>query len=70
MTYTGKVKNGVIILDGEACLADGTEVRVEPIRTPSCTLGERLMKYAGQARDLPPDMAERHDHYLHGQPRE
>jgi hypothetical protein len=31
--------------------------------------GERLLKFAGRAKDLPPDIAENHDHYLHGHPK-
>jgi hypothetical protein len=27
------------------------------------------MKYAGTAPGLPADMAEQHDHYIHGQPK-
>ena len=69
MTYKGTVKGGVVVLDRGASLADGTEVRVEPIDRPATTLGERLMRYAGKAKDLPSDMAENHDHYIHGQPR-
>ena len=26
-------------------------------------------KWAGKAEDLPPDLAENHDHYLHGAPK-
>jgi hypothetical protein len=32
------------------------------------TLSERLLKHAGTVPDLPPDLAERHDHYIHGTP--
>jgi hypothetical protein len=31
--------------------------------------GEALLEVAGSVRDLPPDYAENHDHYLHGLPR-
>jgi len=30
MVYLGKVKNGVVMLDGGTALPDGMEVRVEP----------------------------------------
>jgi hypothetical protein len=30
---------------------------------------EGLLKIAGTVNDLPPDMAEQHDHYIHGTPR-
>ncbi len=47
MTYKGKVKDGVVVLDQGISLADGTEVRVEPVAPRVETLGKRLMKYAG-----------------------
>jgi len=34
------------------------------------TLSERLLKHAGTVPDLPPDMAEQHDHYTHGTPKQ
>lgn len=35
MIYQGQVKNGVVVLDGEAPLPDGTLVRVEPFNAPA-----------------------------------
>ena len=72
MTYRGRVKNGVIVLDDSAALPDGTEVQIEPVngedeRGP--TLAERLKDVIGIAEGLPPDMARNHDHYIHGTPR-
>lgn len=71
-TYTGEVRNGVVVLETEHSLEDGTLVRVEPIvaqspETP--TLAERYAAIIGIIDDLPPDMAEQHDHYIHGTPR-
>ncbi len=43
-----------------------------PARTDSespTTLGQRLLKLAGIAEGLPSDMAEQHDHYIHGTPK-
>jgi hypothetical protein len=34
------------------------------------TLAEQLGDLVGSVPDLPPDMAEQHDHYLHGAPKE
>ncbi len=69
MKYTGTVKGGVVVLEG-VTLEDGTVVQVEPLeRAPASTLGQRLKRFAGTARGLPPDMAENHDHYLHGRPK-
>ena len=33
------------------------------------TLSEALLEFAGVAEGLPTDMAENHDHYLHGVPK-
>lgn len=70
MTYKGIVKNGVVVLDGAVELHDGTVVRVEPVVTSNGeggrTIYERLDALAGTARDLPGDLARRHDRYLHG----
>ena len=71
MDYRGKVSGGVVVLEPGVDLPEGAEVRVEvltsPLSSPSTTLGQRLMKFAGRAKGLPADMAENHDHYLHGQ---
>jgi hypothetical protein len=70
MELEGTVQNGVIVVDSPDPLPEGTKVKIvveppgEPSRKP--TLGERLLKHAGTVPDLPQDMAEQHDHYLHG----
>ena len=73
MKYTGTVKGGVVVLEGDATLAEGTMVRVEPVEPAqeraASTLGEMLLTFAGKAKGLPPDMARNHDHYLHGLPK-
>ncbi len=58
-------------------LPEGAEVRVELVRPSQSplldeqgqTLGQKLMKYAGRAVNLPEDAALNHDHYLHGTPK-
>ncbi len=70
MVYRGHVKNGVVVLDPEVKLPEGIEVRVEPATPPPRkTLAEQLGDLVGSVPDLPPDMAEQHDHYLHGAPK-
>jgi hypothetical protein len=67
MIYRGRVQNGVVVLEDNVNLPDGTEVRVEPIRQrPRKTLAERYHSIIGIVDDLPEDMAENHDQYLHG----
>ena len=34
MTYRGRIKNGVVILDGKPSLEDGTLVAVKPLQHP------------------------------------
>ncbi len=71
MTYQGTVKNGVVVFDGEPPLPDGARVSVEPAdMAPKRTLAERLKPVIGIAKGLPPDLAENHDHYLHGRPKQ
>ncbi len=72
MSYTGKVRNGVVVLDHGASLADGTIVRVEPVQPAEEASGHghrALMKLAGVIKDKPSDWARNHDHYIHGQPK-
>jgi hypothetical protein len=73
MELEGTVQNGVIVVNSPDPLPEGTKVKIvvetpgEPAR--KSTLGERLLKHAGTVTDLPPDMAEQHDHYIHGTPK-
>ncbi len=70
MTYTGRVKNGVVVLDDGASLAEGTKVRVEVAESKDIpTLAEQLKDVIGKAKGLPSDFAKNHDHYLHGLPK-
>lgn len=71
MTLQGTVQNGVVVLDPPTQLAEGTgvEVVVKEKEEAATTLGQRLLKLAGIAKGLPSDMAEQHDHYIHGTPK-
>jgi predicted DNA-binding antitoxin AbrB/MazE fold protein len=71
VTVQGIVKNGVVVLDSPAQLPDGTrvEVVIKENEKAATTLGQRLLKLAGIAEGLPSDMAEQHDHYIHGTPK-
>ena len=76
MVYRGHVKGGVVVFDAESRLPEGIEVTIEPI-APSPgktlasgkTLAEQLGDLVGSVPDLPSDMAQQHDHYLHGAPK-
>lgn len=71
MTLAGTVHNGAIILDQGAVLPEGTRVKVsvEPTEEAGRELRDFLLKHAGAAKGLPSDLAEQHDHYLHGTPK-
>jgi len=75
MVYRGIVKNGVVVLGEGADLPEGTEVRVEPMARDQGlpkegpTLVEQFADVIGTVPELPRDMAEQHDHYLHGSPK-
>jgi hypothetical protein len=72
---TGKVVNGVVILDQPGRLEDGTKVRIQPVSEhlntegDSSALREMLLSFAGAVEGLPSDMALNHDHYLYGVPK-
>ena len=73
MTVRGHILNGTVVLDEPVKLPDGTSVEVEvralegADETPS--IWDKLKKYSGAVKGLPPDMARNHDHYIHGTPR-
>ena len=75
MTYAGKVKGGVVVLERGAKLAEGMRVTVSPVpakmptasRIPS--LAKRLKNVIGKGRGLPVDLSENHDFYIHGAPK-
>ena len=76
MTYKGHIKNGVVVLDEQVNLPDGTQVRVEAVGTvhedePSSQpmLTEIFKDIIGKGEGLPSDGSEQHDHYIYGTPR-
>ena len=69
MTFIGRVSNGTIVLPPDAHLPEGTEVRVEALASGARNLAERYARLIGIADDLPADLAENLDHYVHGHPK-
>jgi len=72
MTYRGHIENGAVILDDPVDIPEGTTVSVavmEDTIPAEKTLYERLSPFIGKATGLPPDLAQNHDHYLHGRPK-
>ncbi len=67
MSFTGKVKDGVVVLPPGLKLPDGLEVQlIVPDMASSPSFAERYAAYIGAADDLPSDLAENLDHYVHG----
>ena len=71
MSYTEHVEKGVVVFDGPDRPPDGTAVRVEEVPTALAqpTWGEVFKDLVGAAEGLPDDMADHHDHYIHGAPK-
>ena len=71
MTFTGKVVKGAIILPPNVRLPEGLqlEVTIPELAAQTAAIHERLLKFAGIIKDVPPDFARNHDHYIHGAPR-
>jgi len=78
MVYRGRVKNGVVVLEGRARPEEGTKVTVRALRKAArparkkkrpMTLYERLKPLIGKAKGLPPDASVNIDHYLYGTPK-
>ena len=75
MTYRGHYRNGIVVFDERPAFAEGASVEV--MASPSTieaavvapelpSWGEVFNEFVGQVRDLPADMADNHDHYIHG----
>ncbi len=72
MELTGVINNGTVVFDQPCNIPDGTKVTIrieETAEAAPTTLGKRLMKHAATVTGLPEDLAEQHDHYLHGTPK-
>ena len=77
MVYKGHVKNGVVVVDEPVSLPEGAEVeialtsasgqRIDDENIP--TLYEQFKDFIGIVNGLPPDLAQNHDHYIHGCPK-
>lgn len=67
MTCKVKVENGTIRLPSGVKLPDGAEVQLTiPESALNGSFADRYAAYIGAADDLPPDLAENLDHYVHG----
>jgi hypothetical protein len=78
MTYRGRVKNGVVVLDGPGALPEGAVVsirtvagagRVAKARKQAPTMYDRYKRCIGKAKGMPADASVNIDHYLYGAPK-
>jgi len=78
MTYRGRVRNGVVVLEPGVRLREGMDVRVEPVGEAEAVaegsqearrLRDGLLSFSGVIKEGPSDLARNHDHYLHRTPR-
>jgi hypothetical protein len=70
MGVKGTMRGGVVVLEATTDWEDGTEVDVVPRpKAPKKDIADALLDWAGSAVGLPEDLAENHDHYLHGLPK-
>jgi hypothetical protein len=70
MELEGVVHNGVIVPDDARALAEGTRVRIEPVRgSKETTFGQLFGDLVIDCPDLPTDLAAQHDHYRLGKPK-
>ncbi len=76
MSYIGRIKNGVVVIQGPTPLPEGAEVEIIPraerengSAKTSLSLYERLKPIIGTAKGLPADAARNVDHYLYGMPK-
>lgn len=67
MICTVKVENGTIRLPPGLHLPEGSEVQLTvPDSVATASFAERYAAYIGAANDLPADLAQNLDHYVHG----
>jgi len=71
MNYTGKVKNGVVVLPSDVKLSEGAEVQVVPreAQPQEDPFLEAALRVAKPRPHWPPDYALNHGHYISGEPR-
>jgi len=79
MTVRGRVRGGVVVLDRPTSLPEGAavEVRLAAPTDDGLDGGDAQPAWVRKAmdlarrmpQDLPDDLAEQHDHYIHGTPK-
>jgi hypothetical protein len=71
MVYRGCVHGGMVVLEGDVRLAEGTPVTVQTVDAPAPTASDDPIYRLGELA-VPtgiPDLATNIDHYLYGHPK-
>lgn len=70
MSYTGTVKNGVVVLPQDVQLPEGAEVRIEALlNAADDPFVAAIQQLAKPRTHLPADYALNHGHYVGGEPK-
>lgn len=74
MVYRGRVKNGVVVFEGNVTPPEGAIVNIEQVVTSKTDRGaqqlrDTLLKFAGSIDGAPADASVNLDHYLYGHPK-
>ena len=71
MSFTGIVKDGVVVLSADVKLPEGTEVNVEPqdLIPENDPFLQTILKAAKPRPHWPKDYALNHGHYVSGEPK-
>ena len=76
MSFTATVENDTVKFPAGVHLPDGTKVNIAPVvadierQPPPQTFAERYAEFIGAWKDGPTDLAENHDHYASGAPKQ
>jgi hypothetical protein len=69
MSITTTVEEGKVVLPPGFDWPNGTVVRIEQVEENVPTLYETMKEFVGKGPEGITDMAENHNHYLHGHPK-
>jgi len=73
MELEGTVQNGVVVIESDSSLPEGTRVKVTVPDSPQPVMPthyDLFRDIIGQAKGLPEDMAKNHNHYIRGGPKQ
>jgi hypothetical protein len=69
MSFTGTIKNGVVVLPPGTIIPEGAQVTVETMTNDEDAFANAVEKLARRRPHLPKDYALNHGHYVRGEPK-